>query len=529
MPRPIRIAVAAPNGQARDAALEIGAAGGNAVAAAVAAALVAASTEVGIVSLMGGAFVNIWAPGEQPVVIDGNVEMPGRGLPADRFGKGMRKVVTSYGGGTTMYAGAGSVATPGTISAFASALEQHSDLDWAHVVEPAIHAARGGYVTGRAGGMYLELVADDLYGHDEATRKIVRHRDGHVPRPGEITHNPDLADTLEISQRVGPDLFTTGEVGRELVALMEQQHGLITTEDLASYRPVTRPATLTQISDWTIATNPPPSIGGPLLAVMLSELARRIQPNASRSGDELRGRYQVTAADAADILEVQRAVLGYRTSVLDFSRNLEADGVALLEAAQRYGLDGLPTSSSTAHVSVVDGDGMACSITLSSGYGAGVTIPGTGIMLNNALGEIELNRLGLHAVAPGTRLASNMAPTTGRTADGRAVAVGSPGADRITTALMQMLSQACLRHTDLQSAVDAPRMHVRTGASEEDLFVDFEDEPEVEAAIVAAGLPHRNFGDLHMYFGGVGAAYLREDGVLEAAGDPRREAAIGVS
>ncbi len=137
----------------------------------------------------------------------------------------------------------------------------------------------------------------------------------------------------------------------------------------------------------------------------------------------------------ADVLDIQRRVLGYRLSVHDRSRDLAADGHALLAAVERHGLVGLPTSASTAHVSAVDEHGNACAITMSSGYGAGMVVPGTGILLNNALGEPELNRLGLHAVAPGTRLASNMAPTTARSATGGALAIGSPGADRITTAL----------------------------------------------------------------------------------------------
>ena len=107
-------------------------------------------------------------------------------------------------------------------------------------------------------------------------------------------------------------------------------------------------------------------------------------------------------------------MLSYRTSVHDFSRDLEADGIDLLARVGEHGLTALRGSSSTANVSAVDSDGNACTITMSSGYSAGLVIPGTGILLNNALGEVELNRLGIHALAPGTRLASNMAPTTAR-------------------------------------------------------------------------------------------------------------------
>jgi gamma-glutamyltranspeptidase/glutathione hydrolase len=158
-------------------------------------------------------------------------------------------------------------------------------------------------------------------------------------------------------------------------------------------------------------------------------------------------------------------------------------------------------------------------------------IPGTGILLNNTLGEVELNRRGLHASQPGTRLASNMAPTTGRaTADGsgvrRPLAVGSPGADRITTALMLVLGQGCLHGRDLQHAIDAPRLHVRV--VDDGFVVEHERDEALAAAVERSGLPAHEYPEPHMYFGGVGAALMTPDGDLLAAGDARREAATGV-
>jgi gamma-glutamyltranspeptidase / glutathione hydrolase len=293
------------------------------------------------------------------------------------------------------------------------------------------------------------------------------------------------------------------------VADMTAHAGLIGAADLTSYRAEVRPAHLLEVGEWRIATNPPPAVGGPMLAVMLGELARR--------GDW-------TWADA---VEIQRAVLGYRRDVHDRSADLEADGRALLARVTAHGLGALRGSSSTAHISAVDADGNACAVTMSSGYGAGMCIPGTGILLNNTLGEVELNGRGLHAAPPGTRLASNMAPTTGRTDDGRVLAIGSPGADRITTALMLVLGQGCLHGADLRHAIAAPRLHVRVGGGEP--RVEYERDPAIAAAVAASGLPSDEYAEPHMYFGGVGAAYLRRSGAVEAAGDARREAAVGVS
>ncbi|WP_374968699.1 gamma-glutamyltransferase [Terrabacter sp. BE26] len=504
-----RVALATPSSTALDAGLEAAAEGGNAVDAAIAAALAAMSTEPGIVSLMAGAFVNVWPAGSEPVVIDGNVEMPGRGLDGSAFGKGVREVTTAYGGGITIGAGHGSVANPGALQALSLARDRFGRLPWSRLVEPSALACREGYRIGASAALYLALVRDVLFGADPEAYALVTGAHGGPLEPGETSLNPDLADILDLLATQGVSLFTTGAVGRVLVDDMAANGGLVTQADLKAYEPVVRTPTVRTLGSWQVALNPPPSVGGPMLAAMLGQLAR----------------YEHWAWP--EVIDIQRRVLAYRLSVHDRSRDLDADGHSLLEAVERHGLAGLPTSASTAHVSAVDEHGSACAITMSAGYGAGMVIPGTGILLNNALGEPELNRLGLHSVPPGTRLASNMAPTTGRRTTGAALAVGSPGADRITTALMQVLGRGLLLGDDLQHSIDAPRLHVRF-MDDGSPCVEHEPSDAIAAAVQASGLASHEFPGPHMYFGGVGAAVLGPDGLV-AAGDGRREAAVGVS
>lgn len=504
------VALAATGPVARAAGLAVARDGGNAVDACVGAALAAMACEPGIVSLLSGAFVNVWRPDGHAEVIDGNVEMPGRDLPREAFGRGVREVRFAYGAGVTMYGGHGSCATPGAVPTMELAVRRHGRTPWAAVVAPAAAACRAGYPIGAAAARYLGFTAGPLFGPDPEAAAVVTRPDGTPLQAGDSATNVPLADVLDRLASEGAALFTTGEVGRAVVADMTAHEGLIGEADLAAYEPVVREPVRRRLGDWELATNPPPAVGGPMLAVMLAELVPR---------------YPVTYRT---VLEVQKAVLAYRHAVHDFSVDLEADGHALLEAVERYGLRGLPTSSSTAHVSAVDSDGLACAITMSSGYLSGVAVPGTGLLHNNALGEPELNRLGLHAVAPGTRLASNMAPTTGRAEDGRALAIGSPGADRITTALMQVLGRHCLHGTPLREAVLAPRLHV-SHLGDGTAVVDVEPDPEIAAAVAAAGLARREHGPLDMFFGGVGAAYRLADGTVGAEGDPRREAAVGTT
>ncbi|WP_347353327.1 gamma-glutamyltransferase [Intrasporangium sp.] len=515
------VAVAATSEAGRDAGLEVARAGGNAVDAAIAAALVAMSTESAVVSIMSGAFVNIWPADSDPELIDGNVEMPGRGAGPERFGAGVRRVVTAYGGGVTMYAGHGSVANSGAVQALSLARDRHGTLPWADLVAPAAAVCRAGYPLGGAAATYLEYTREELFAEDAEAMRIVSGPGGRALAPGEITRNEPLAEVLDRLGAEGSALFTTGAVGQALVADMAAHGGLITAADLVTYEPVVRIPVQRRLGEWIVALNPPPSVGGPMLAVMLGELARR------------------ESWSWRDLIEIQRAVLTYRRDVHDRSRDLEGDGVRLLQQVERYGLPGLPTSASTAHISAVDTEGSACAITFSSGYGAGLAIPGTGILLNNCLGEPELNRLGLHVLAPGTRLASNMAPTTARRPDGTVLAIGSPGADRITTALMQVLGRVCLRGQGLVEAISAPRVHVSVGAGTAPVRVDYEDTATIDEAVAALGLEGNAYPGLHMFFGGVGAACRwgtagvagvgTGGGGLEAAGDVRREASVGTT
>jgi gamma-glutamyltranspeptidase/glutathione hydrolase len=504
-----RVAIAATGPVSLAAGREVALAGGNAVDVAVAAAMAAMSTEPGIVSLAGGAFISVWPADGDPVVIDGNVEMPGRGLPVERFGGGVEEVSFGYGGGVTLFAGHGSVATHGAVVACELAVEELGTVPWAQVVSPAARACREGYPVGSAATRYLTFSAHPLFGRDPEALAIVTREDGSPLEPGDVCTNHLLADVLDLVGHDGASVLTTGQIGRAMVAEMVDNGGLITHRDFAEYTPLVRPPVRRTVGDWDLAVNPPPSVGGPMLAVMLGEMG-------------LRGDWHWP-----DIIEIQRAVLAYRRSVHDVAHDLDAAGHELLLSVDRHGLAGLPTSASTANVSVVDSDGTACAITVSSGYGAGITVPGTGMLLNNALGEPELNRLGLHRLAPGIRLASNMAPTTGRTRDGRVLAIGSPGADRITTALMQVLGQGCLHGADLKDAIEAPRLHV---SFEEDgtPVVDHESDDMISDAVRELGLRGTDHGRHQMFFGGVGAAYLRGDGSLEAAGDPRREAEVEV-
>ncbi|WP_116112824.1 gamma-glutamyltransferase [Austwickia chelonae] len=510
----VRIAVAAPGEGAAEAAEAVARAGGNAVDAAVAAVVMASCTEPGIMSPMGGAFVNVWEPGSPPVVLDGNCEMPGRSRPQEQFGSGMWSAAMDYAGGLTVFGGPGSVATPGMFAALGEASQRWGVLPWSELMSPTVDVLQRGYRLGATSAYYLGYATAELFAQDECTAAFLGQA-GTPPTTGALLRDPDLAATLERIGRHGAADLYTGELGRALAEEMTARGGLLSMEDLSAYRTVTRAALRSRLGRWDVAVNPPPSIGGPVLTAML----RLLQQHRTRQG----------TTDAGDVIEIQRLVLAYRHRLIDVSEDLESAGRELVRVVDDLGPEGLATvasSQDTIHVSAVDANGLACSITASAGYGSGVTLPGTGLALNNALGEPELNRRGLHALPPGTRLASNMAPTTARRDDGAMTAIGSPGADRITTALFQVLGGLCLDELPLQAAVDQPRLHVDLGNG--GLCVRYERSEPLAEAVAGLALPVTPHEPLTMYFGGVGAALYDADGALSAAADPRRVSAAVV-
>ncbi len=511
-----RVGVAGPSPLAAQAGARVAAEGGNAVDTALAAMMVALVTEPGIVSLGGGAFVTVGPPDGPPVTIDGYVEMPGRGLPPEAFGRGVRELVTEYGGHTAMTVGHGSVATPGVLAAVERAHTMFGRVPWRVVVEPATDAARAGFPMGAASDYYFGYVRETLFGVDPDVRAALHHPDGSPVRLGETVHIPDLADFLDRVADEGTAAFYTGDVAKLLAADMAEHGGLVTEADLAAFEPLVRPALAVEVGAWRLATNPPPAIGGPVLAAMLLLLGDRPLPTASGGwGPD----------DVDHLVRVVRAVLRHRAHELDVAPDRASAGQALLDDVLAQGQAWLGVAPSTAHVSAVDADGLACAVTASCGYGAGIAVPGTGIWLNNCLGEHELNRGGLHSLAPGERLASNMAPTVARRADGAALAIGSPGADRITTALLQVMAGFAHGGADLQTAVDRPRLHVGRAA---DGAETLHHEPGVllPDGDATAGMARREHEPASMYFGGVGAVLRDPDGTLTAAADPRRAGAV---
>jgi gamma-glutamyltranspeptidase/glutathione hydrolase len=501
-----KVAVATTSQLAADAAREVAAAGGNAVDCALAAGLLTINTEPGVCALGGSAFITIWSAGEDPVTVDGNVAVPGKGLDASQRGQGAVEVKLDYGGGITTLVGPGSVAVPGTLAAIETAWKHHGNASWRSIFEPTIRACRDGFPLSAACRYYLGYSGDVVFGRSEDGHRALHPDGGQLLDAGGTVIVPHLADSLDAIAAEGARLFYEGEIAAAISDHCRDGGGSLTREDLASYRALERMPLVTTVGDWRLATNPPPAVGGAMLTAMLLAC------------DGIDADCPADAA-LARIIRSQRACLDFRQRHLDLADDVGAATARLIEAAHDGSLLTRWASASTVHTSVVDDSGNGCAVTASSGYGSGEMPDGTGLWLNNCLGEIELNRRGLEAGPPGARLPSNMAPSVARRDTG-VLAVGSPGADRITTAMQQFLINYLQRGMPLHEAIAHPRVHIDTSGE----TVNLKSEPGLELPDV--DLPVTVFPELVMYFGGVGAAVYDEAKGFEVAADPRREGGI---
>jgi gamma-glutamyltranspeptidase/glutathione hydrolase len=501
-----RVAVATTSQLAADAAREVAEIGGNAVDCALAAALLTINTEPGVCALGGSAFITIWSDGEEPITVDGNVAVPGKGLAEEERRKGAVEIALAYGGGITTLVGPGSVSVPGTLAAMEDAWKNYGSAPWKAIFEPTIRACRDGFPLSGACRYYLGYSGDIIFGRSKDGHNALHHDDGSLIDAGDKVIVPHLADSLDAIANEGARIFYEGEIAQAIADHCRGGDGMLTLEDLRSYRAIERAPLMSQIGAWQLASNPPPAVGGAMLTAML--LACADLDIERWDADALR-----------QLIEAQRACLDFRQRRLDLAEDVGPEAARLVETARSGRLLSRWTSASTVHTSVVDDNGNGCAITASSGYGSGEMPDGTGLWLNNCLGEIELNRRGLDAGPPGTRLPSNMAPSVARR-NGAVLAVGSPGADRITTAMQQFLINYMQLGMPLADAIAHPRVHVDTSGEE----IQLKAEPDLDLPDI--DLPVTVFPELVMYFGGVGAAVFDNEDGFEVAADPRREGGV---
>jgi gamma-glutamyltranspeptidase/glutathione hydrolase len=479
--------------------------GGNAVDAAVAAVLASFAAESPLTGFGAGGFMMVHRGGET-ALLDFFVAAPG----ADGIERGAElvPVPVHFDADTvqTFYVGPASCGVPGTAAGLEEALRRFGSVPLAELVKPGARLAREGAPV-NAEQAYILDILEPIHVRLEGTRELYAPA-GRTLREGDLFRFPELAEALERFGAEGAELFRRGEVAKRLSEYVVGHGGTLGPEDLAAYEAIERRPIRTAFRGTEVLTNPPPSSGGILIAYCLGLLERL----GESSGPE----QLVAAMGAANDARGEA-----------FAEALYGEGLeeSLLEPAA-LDLSAGDLLGSTTHISVLDRDGTCASVTCSNGSGSGVLVPGTGVILNNMLGEEDLNPLGFHAIAPGRRVPSMMAPTVVLRDGEIEFGLGSAGSNRIRSAILQAIVRAVEQGMAAEEAVRAPRLHFEAGVVQAEPGID----EEALARIEARGIPVLRRPAINLFFGGVQAvARAHGTGDLSGGGDPRRGGAVALA
>jgi gamma-glutamyltranspeptidase/glutathione hydrolase len=499
----MRGVIAAGHPLTADAGADVLRSGGNAVDAAVAAVLMSFASESPLTGPGAGGFMLVHTDSGESHLLDFFVAAPGRGLAApDPAPLVPVDIAFSANSIQRFNVGPSSCGAWGTTRGLAEALSRFGTAGMGDLAAPAARAARDGVQVSEIQAFLLDILGPIFRTTPECA--AIYEPDGRPKRAGERLALPELADLLDRLGSEGPEFLYSGDVGAACSAWVLERGGLVTTDDLAAYEVAERTPARARFRGREVLTNPPPSSGGILIADAL-ELLERID----RPGD-VRALAEVIAS--TNRARDEEFVAGLRDT--EYASRFLAPGkldAVAREIASRLG--------STTHLSVMDGDGACATVTCSNGSCSGVVVPGTGMHLNNMLGEEDLNPGGFHRWAAGARVPSMMAPTVVLRDGAVEVALGSAGSNRIRSAIAQTIVGVVDAGLHAQAAVDAPRLHVEGDLVDAEPGVD----EAALAALEAGGWRTLRWEDRNLYFGGVQAvARDAVTGELSGGGDPRR-------
>src|SRR5262245_25554940 len=504
----MRGAVAAGHPLTAEVGAEILKEGGNAVDACVAAGFASAATESPLTGLGGGGFMLVHrAGGGSARLADFFVAEPGLGS-APHDDAAMQEIDVGFGEGSTTQVfriGPASCAVPGLVAGLAEAHRAYGRLPWRELVAPAAALARGGVELTRSQA-HMHAVLDPILRFGDEGKRVYGQNGSRLVA-GDRLRLPDLADTLDAIGRRGAAALYAGSRARAIVSTVRDGGGALTLEDLREYRVVWRRPVGVPFHEHEVLLNPPPSSGGLLIAYGLALL--------EGLGPAEPGR----AAAVRDLIETMREQNAVRGPA--FVRGLHRGGLprrllaepTLLEAVARIREraaargDRVPAPiAGTTHVSVVDVEGNAASLSTSTGSGSGVIVAGTGIYLNNMLGETDL---ATGALPAGRRLTSMMAPSIALNPDGSPrLVVGSAGSARLRGAIMQVVVKVLGHGMSVHDAIGAPRVHL----DEPHVHCEGGHDPEMLDGLEAAGYDLVRWRRRNLFFGGASAVEIRADG-----------------
>jgi gamma-glutamyltranspeptidase/glutathione hydrolase len=442
-------------------------------------------------SLGAGGYMLVVKPGMTPVLLDFFVAAPGHGADVGRRAE-LVPVDVSFGDAVQVFnIGAASVGAFGLPAGLCAACSRFGSAPLSELVAPGAALARDGVPLNEQQAYVVEILVDIVTATPECAALFAPG--GRLLRAGDSIRQPELADALERLGAEGAAPFYTGDIAAAIIEWVSRRGGVLTAADLAAYEVIDREPVRASYRGREVLTNPPPSAGGILIAKALADL----------------GALTPGPPGVAQIVAAMERTQSARTP--EFLDGLDEPGFAERFLSGGHG----GRLGSTTHIAVLDRDGWACSVTCSNGASSGEVVPGTGVHLNNMLGEQDLNPLGFHRHAPGRRLPSMMAPTVVLKDGEPELVLGSAGSNRIRSAILQTIIRVVDEGMAANEAVRAPRIHFEDGIVYAEPGADVSE-------LEDAGVTVSRFRDRNLFFGGVQAVARERGGGFGGGGDPRR-------
>lgn len=487
------------------AAIDMLSRGGNAFDAAIAAGFASVVTEPNFTSLGGGGFLLAHIEKQkEDILFDFFVNTPGLGS-ADNMKPEMTPVPIQFPRCTQIFhTGFASAAVPGMLKGLMHVHKRLCTLPIKTILSPALSHLEQGVVVSKLQGYILGLL-EPIFKSTDYGREIYMVSGRYIKELDRL-FNPLLKEFYYRIADGDYDIYG-GETAHRLIEEMHARRGMITREDLTAYEVIERKPVKIKYRDREIITNPPPSSGGIMLAFALHLLQKVKLSGISRESDK----YFIPLIELMKKMHDFKPMKNGGGITYPFS---DADTSSTIKSyINNISEKTFISTQGTTHISIIDEEGNAASMTTSNGSGSGCFIPETGIMLNNMMGEDDLHADGFFSSPPGRRVSSMMIPTMVMK-DGKVECVlGSGGSKRIKTAILQVLINVIDFNCSLEEAVEKSRIHFEDGVVQA--------EHDIPPGIIEKLKLYYELNMWHkkdMYFGGVHCV----SGKMQGWGDSRR-------
>ena len=494
-------AISAGSKEAVDTAKQILKNGGNAFDAGVAAVFTSMTSEFALTGAGGGGIMMGMDSKSKPYIYDFFVDCPKIVNKNSDF----KKISVDFGNTTQFFhIGMGSTAIPGNIAGLLDIHKEKGRLPLEAILEPAIHIAQNGITLSKYQAYINQLIEPILTYTDEGKKLFIKNNS--FLKEGDTFKNINFSNFLKLISNEGKDFFYKGD-GAEVVSNFYKSSGYINKQNLLNYKTKIRIPTSIQIGEYTVFTNPAPSYGGSLMIFLLKLLKESNQLDSDI----------ITLIKAMELTSIARNEV-----CVDSKNEMEIEQVLNNPIFDKYlknfnddlikgNASKLSGFGSTTHISIIDKKYNVFSMTTTNGEGCGHFIPEFGIMMNNMLGEEDLNPYGYHKWKTIRRLPTMICPTVVLKNNRPEFILGSGGSNRIRSAITQVLLNLIVKNMSLDKAIEYPRIHLEGNELYCEPGITIPDEKYLEHLKIT------NFESKSLFFGGVNCVTPNE-----AIGDQRR-------